>query len=159
MNFDYDEDINIELFNYKKPKGNLAEFKIDLSKIKNSFIINKINYKENENVISLKGIEIKNGNFLKLDQVSVKTVKKGEKNNDFIIRYGKKIKIKGSEFDATNIPKILNQQTEKNSFSNVNKEIEIDIANVTAPLSEKLYGFRLIGQVDRGKFTKISSKK
>ena len=40
----------------------------------------------------------------------------------------------------------------------MNKEIEIDIANVTAPLSEKLYGFRLIGQVDRGKFTKISSK-
>ena len=39
----------------------------------------------------------------------------------------------------------------------MNKEIEIDIANVTAPLSEKLYGFRLIGQ-NRGKFTKISSK-
>ena len=158
LNFDYDEDINIELFNYKKPKGNLAEFKIDLSKIKNSLIINKINYKENENVISFKGIEIKNGNFLKLDQVSVKTTKKGKKNNDFIIRYGKKIKIKGTEFDATNIPKILNRKTEKNNFSKVNKEIEIDIANVTAPLSEKLYAFRLIGQIDRGKFTKISSK-
>ena len=79
LNFDYDEDINIELFNYKKPKGNLAEFKIDLSKIKNSFIINKINYKENENVISLKGIEIKNKFFKTRPSFCKDSKKKGKK--------------------------------------------------------------------------------
>ncbi len=158
LNFDYDEDINIELFNYNKPKGNLAEFSIDLSKIKNSLNINEINYKENKNIITLKGIKIKNRKFLELGQISIKTSRKGKKNNDFNISYGKKILIKGDEFDATNLPKILNQKTETNNFSHVNKEIEIDIANVTAPLSQKLLAFRLLGEVEKGKFTKISSK-
>ena len=96
LNFDYDEDINIELFNYKKLKGNIVEFSIDLNKLNDSFNINKISYKENKNAISLEGIKIKNNKFLKLDKASVKTVKKGKKNNDFIIRYGKKIFIKGN---------------------------------------------------------------
>ena len=158
LNCDYDEEINIELLNYKKTKGDLAELSIDLSKLKNNFNFNEINYKENKNTISLKGIKIKNGKFLKIDKVSIKTSKNGKKNNDFSIFYGKKISIKGSQFDATNLPKILNQETKTNNFSNVSKEIEIDIATVTAPLSEKLLGFRLIGQVDNGKLTKISSK-
>ncbi len=158
LNCDYDEEINIELLNYKKTKGDLAELSIDLSKLKNNFNFNEINYKENKNTISLKGIKIKNGKFLKIDKVSIKTSKNGKKNNDFSIFYGKKIFIKGSQFDATNLPKILNQETKTNNFSNVSKEIEIDIATVTAPLSEKLLGFRLIGQVDNGKLTKISSK-
>ncbi|RPG52832.1 MAG: hypothetical protein CBE48_003315 [Flavobacteriales bacterium TMED288] len=158
LNFDYDEEINIELLNYKKLKGNIAEFSIDLNKLNDSFNINEISYKENKNAISLEGIKIKNKKFLKLDKVSIETYKNGKKNNDFFILYGRKIFIKGNQFDATNLPKILNQETKTTNFSNVNKEIEIDIASVIAPSSEKLLGFRLIGQIDNGKFTKISSK-
>ena len=85
MNFDYDEDINFEIFNYKKPKGNLAEFKNRFEQKKNSFIINKINYKEGENLISIKGIKLKMEIFI-IRPNFVKTVKNGEKNNDFIIQ-------------------------------------------------------------------------
>ena len=158
LDFDYDEEINIELLNYKKTKGEVAEFSIDLSKLKNNFNINQINYRENKNVISLEGIKIKNKKFLKLDKVSIETYKNGKKNNDFDILYGRKIFIRGNQFDATNLPKILNQETKTSNFSNVNKDIEIDITTVTAPVSEKLLDFRLIGQIDNGKFTKISSK-
>ena len=158
LDFDYDEEINIELLNYKKTKGDVAEFSIDLSKLKNNFNINQINYRENKNVISLEGIKIKNKKFLKLDKVSIETYKNGKKNNDFDILYGRKIFIRGNQFDATNLPKILNQETKTSNFSNVNKDIEIDITTVTAPVSEKLLDFRLIGQIDNGKFTKISSK-
>ena len=158
LDFDYDEEINIELLNYKKTKGDVAEFSINLSKLKNNFNINQINYRENKNVISLEGIKIKNKKFLKLDKVSIETYKNGKKNNDFDILYGRKIFIRGNQFDATNLPKILNQETKTSNFSNVNKDIEIDITTVTAPVSEKLLDFRLIGQIDNGKFTKISSK-
>ncbi len=156
LNFDYDEEINIELLNYKKLKGNIAEFSIDLNKLNDSFNINKISYKENKNAISLEGIKIKNNKFLKLDKASIETYKNEKKNNDFFILYGRKIFIKGNQLDATNLPKIFNQETKTTNFSNVNKEIEIDIASVTAPSSEQLLGFRLIGQIDNGKFTKIS---
>ena len=66
--------------------------------------------------------------------------------------------IKGSSFDATNLPKLLNQQGKDNNFKKVNANIEIDFINIRAPLSEKLENFRLIGEIKKGKFTKISSK-
>lgn len=46
----------------------------------------------------------------------------------------------------------------KNEFSHINKDIEIDFNNIAVPLSEKLKNFRLIGKIEKGKFTKISSK-
>ena len=54
--------------------------------------------------------------------------------------------------------KILNSKSKNNLLSNVNKEIEIDISNVLAPLSENLTNFKLIGKIERGNFTKISSR-
>ena len=66
--------------------------------------------------------------------------------------------IKGSRFDATNLPKILNQKGTSNKFKNINTNIEIDFKNIKAPLSEKLENFRLIGEIKKGEFTKISSK-
>ena len=90
--------------------------------------------------------------------MSVKTYKKGKKNNDFSILYGKKISIRGEQFDASNLPKILNHETKKNRFSNISKDIEIDFTNIIAPLSENLKNFKLIGIIEKGKFIKISSK-
>ena len=46
----------------------------------------------------------------------------------------------------------------KNSFSNINKEIEIDIKNIIAPLSEKLKDFKIIGKIEKENLLKISSK-
>jgi len=66
--------------------------------------------------------------------------------------------VQGSQFDATNLPKILSQKTTKNIFDKINAEIEIDFNNIIAPLSENLKNFKLIGSIKRGKFTKISSK-
>ena len=40
----------------------------------------------------------------------------------------------------------------------VNKEIEVDFNNIAVPLSKKLKNFKLIGKIQKGKFTKISSK-
>ena len=40
------------------------------------------------------------------------------------------------KFDASNLPKILNQN-KKIDLSSLNKEIEIDFANMILPLSEQ----------------------
>ena len=66
--------------------------------------------------------------------------------------------IKGNRFDATNLPKLLNQQITSNKFQKINTNIEIDFKNIKVPLSEKLENFRLIGEIKKGKFIKISSK-
>ena len=64
----------------------------------------------------------------------------------------------GSVFDARYLPTILISQSEQNYFKYLNKEVDINIDNVIAPLSEKLKDFKLIGTIKNGRFVKISSK-
>ena len=35
------------------------------------------------------------------------------------------------------------------------KNLEIDLSNISAPLSEKLKNFKLLGKIENGKFTKF----
>ena len=79
-------------------------------------------------------------------------------NNDFLVKNDKKILIKGKKFDAINFFKLFDTQNDQNMFEQINSEIEIDFQNIRIPMSEKLEDFRLIGEIQNGKFTKISSK-
>ena len=76
----------------------------------------------------------------------------------FSVLFEKDILIKGNQFDASNLPKIFNKKKTKNQFSQLSKNIEIDFENITAPLSENLKNFKLIGKIEKGKFVKISAK-
>ena len=51
-----------------------------------------------------------------LKKIKIKTIKNNKINNDFSVNLNKKIFIKGLKFDATNLPKILNQKNEINNF-------------------------------------------
>ena len=66
--------------------------------------------------------------------------------------------IVGTNFDATNFPKIFDKNNDDKTFTYLNDNIEIDLKNIIVPLSEKIINFRLIGKIENGKFTKISSK-
>ena len=158
INAEYDNDVNIEFINYYKPKKKIANVSINLEKKKDFLKLKKLDYKENKNQILLDTLVLKKEKFSSLKKVSAKTFDGNFKNNDFSIFFGKKIIIKGSSFDATNLPKIFGQETKKNKLQNINKEIEIDLSSVIAPLSEKLKNFKLIGSIKNGKFVKISSK-
>ena len=158
LNADYDKSFELDFINYKKPKDSVANFSLNLEKKKDNIKIKKINYIVGKNSIFGEDIKFNKNKFLSLKKISIKTNKKGKKNNDFSVLYGKKISINGTQFDATNLPKILSQKTKKNSLSQISKDIEIDFANINAPLSENLKNFRLIGKIEKGKFIKISSK-
>ena len=56
------------------------------------------------------------------------------------------------------MPKIVSRQSDQNYFKYLNKEVDINIENIIAPLSEKIKDFKLIGTIKNGKFMKISSK-
>ncbi len=151
--FDYKDNFDLDLINYKKPKSEIAKVSIEFEKNKNVFNLKKLGFKEKNNFLNINNLKFKNNNF-----VSFKTLNINTRNNNFSIQWDKKIIIKGSKFDATNLPKILNQQGTKNKFNGINKQIEIEFENIKAPLSEKLENFRLIGEIKKGKFIKISSK-
>ena len=54
--------------------------------------------------------------------------------------------------------KLLDQQSNEKTLSKINGEIEIDLVNILTPVPEELTNFKLIGIIENGKFTKISSK-
>ena len=54
--------------------------------------------------------------------------------------------------------KVLNKKTKSNYFKNISKNIEIDLKSIITPLSKKLSNFKLIGELKKGEFIKISSK-
>ena len=158
LNAEYNKNIEIEAINYKKLKNSIANISINLDKQKDNIRINKLNLIEENNSIFINDIKIDKNKLLSFKKITFKTNKNGKKNNDFSILYGKKVVINGSQFDASNLPKILSRKTPNNVFSNITKDIEIDLTNVLAPLSENLKNFKLIGKIEKGKFIKISSK-
>ena len=52
----------------------------------------------------------------------------------------------------------MNSDSSENIFEKISKEIVIDFKNIKVPMSEKLQNFKLIGEIKKGKFIKISSK-
>lgn len=153
LNFDYKNSIDINIINYKKPPNKIANLSLDLEKKNNSIKVKKFSFKEGNNLINIIGVELKENQFVSFKEIEVKTVE-----NDFSIKNDKKIVIKGSKFDASNLAKIFNKKNAKNKFENFNKELEIDLKSIQAPVSEKLKNFKLLGQIKKGKFVKISSK-
>ena len=158
INLDYDKSLNLDLINYKKTKGKIASFSLNLDKRKDNLIIKKINYSEKNTSIQGSDIKLRDNKLLSFNKVIVRTEVDGVKNNDFSLSFGKKVMIKGRAFDASNLSKFFEQKNDINRLELISKEIEIDFTNIIVPLSEKIKNFKLIGKIKNGKFTKISSK-
>ncbi|MDC0545031.1 hypothetical protein OAO00_00860 [Pelagibacteraceae bacterium] len=158
FNTEYKKPFELEIINYKKPSKLIANLFLNLEKKKNKIKINEMNLTEGNNLISIKDLKLNKEKFFSLKKILVKTYDSGKKNNDFSISYGKKISIQGTHFDGSNLPKFLKQQPKQNRLFSINKEIEMNFDNIAAPLSKKLKNFKLIGKIQKGKFTKISSK-
>ena len=153
LDFDYKNDFNLDLINYQKPKNTLANIFLNIQKKEKNIKINKLNYTEKKNLIVLEDLIFKEKNFVSFKKILVNT-----NNNNFEINKRKKIIVVGDNFDASKVPKFLNNQNNQNYLRKISNLIEIDFKNINAPLSEKLKNFKLIGEIKNGKFVKISSK-
>ena len=157
MNSKYNEGVKLDLINFFKKENETMDLTVDLKKSKEDLIINELELSDKKNQIIVKGLSFIKKKFTSIDKIFVKTNKNNIINNDFSIIFGKKIFIKGNNFDASLLPKVLNNSS-KSDLPNLSKKVEIDFKNIIAPLSENLKNFKLIGEIERGKFSKISSK-
>ena len=153
LDIDYKNNFKLDLINYAKSENSTANISLDLEKKKNNVKINKLSFNEGNNFINIDDLSFKENKFFSFKKLKVKTT-----NNNFYIQNGKKIFIKGSQFDATNLFKIISNNSEENKFNKLTGEIEIDFKNIKVPMSEKLENFKLLGRMHKGKFTKITSK-
>ncbi len=152
-NLDYGGTLELGLINYKKIKNKKANLNLNIEKKKNIIKVKKFDYIEGNNSIKIEDLGFKDNKISSFEKIKVVTL-----NNDFSIQNKKKILIKGSKYDATNLAKFFNNQSGDNQFKNINKEIEIDFRDIQIPLSKKLQNFKLIGEIKKGQFVKISSK-
>ena len=153
LNFDYKDDFELNLINYKKPSNSIANVFLDFEKRKDEIKINQINFKEANYLIKINGIKLKKNDFISFEDAKIVTP-----NNNFIIHNKKKIIVKGEKFDATNLAKFFKEQNNENKYQELNSNIEIEFKNMKLPMSEVIQNFRLIGEIKKGKFVKISSK-
>ncbi len=158
LNMNLNLPLSFDLINYEKDEKKDAELQLNFKKEKNKINFLDITYAENKNLINLEKLQIKNNLITSLNKLEVKTYNSNEINNDFSINFGKQIIIKGKKFDGTNLNKVLNKKTKSNYFKNISKNIEIDLKSIITPLSKKLSNFKLIGELKKGEFIKISSK-
>ena len=154
----YNKAIDFNIINYQKPKGSLAKLNIDFDKNNEQIKFNEIKLTHDNNLISIKNLEIKKNKIETFDNISIKTFNEGKENNNLDIFYREKIIIKGTKFDAKKLSMLFSKKGNQNILSSISKDIEIDITNVIAPLSEKINNFKLIGKIEKGKFIKISAK-
>ena len=159
LNAEYDRNFEFDLINYRKQKESVANISVDFEKQNENYKIKNIDIIESNNSISAEEIKIDKNRLISFKNFKARTIdENGNTNNNFNISFGKKILIKGENFDGINLPKFLNKKQNKNNFSHLNKDIEIDFKNINAPLSEKLKNFKLIGKIEKGKFSKIIAK-
>ena len=88
---DYDKSLNLDLINYKKAKGKVASFSINLDRRKDNLNIKKLNYSEKNTLIQGSDIKLRDNKLLSFNKVIVRTEVDGVKNNDFSLSFGKKL--------------------------------------------------------------------
>ncbi len=151
--FDYINNFEIDLINYKKSKKKIANLSLNLQKTKDILNVNNFSFIEGKNLIEIEGLKFKNKNFLSFKKINVKTP-----NNNFSVQNENKILVTGAKFDATRLMKYFDKKSSENNLQNLSSKIEIDFKNIKVPMSEKLENFKLIGEIEKGKFNKITSK-
>ena len=158
LNFEFARKLSIDFLNYKKESNKIAKIFLDISAEQDVINLKELVYKEKKNLIKIEKLKINKKNIVSLKKVEVKTYKGKELKNDLNLNFGKNIKISGNKYDANNLNKILNQKSKNSIIKKISSGIDIDLKNIDTPLSKKLTNFKLIGNIEKGKFVKISAK-
>ncbi len=157
FNGDFDNEIDIPLINFNS-KNKVSKISTVINLNKDRINVKKFLFKEDKNEININNLIINNKRLIKFDNIQVKTLINGQYNNDFKIKFGKEIKIEGSKYDASNLTKIIDQNDGSNFFKKLSKEITLNIKEISTNDSDLISNFNLIGNIDKGKFSKIVSK-
>ena len=157
LEMDFNNGIKVPLINYNSGE-NLVNITSELIFDKQRLNLKKFSLKDGNSEIKINNLISNNKSLIKFDNISVKTFLRNEKNNDFKIKFGKKIEIRGLKYDASNLTKELGKNSDTIFLKNLNKEISVNISEIDTKVSDVISDFTLIGFIKNGKFNKIISK-
>jgi hypothetical protein len=159
INLELSENISISLLNFKNDNKKKSVIQSEFKFINNELRIKSFKFIEGKNFINVNNLNLdKNYRVSKFKNIKIKTFKKNIINNDFEIIFGKKILIKGEKYDATLLLKQISSNNNSQILKKISKNIEINLKTLVTKSLIPLNDFRLIGEIKKGKFVKISSK-
>jgi hypothetical protein len=159
IDFDMAENILLEIINFKSNIKKRSNIKSEIIFTNNNIIFNYIKLTEDKNLISINELKLNRKKELtSISDIEVRTLNENEENNNFKIFFKKKISIIGKKYDATNLLKLLTNDSNTNLLKNFTKEVEIKLESLITKQKTPLSDFNLIGQIKRGKFEKLSAK-
>ncbi len=154
---DFDSEINLPIINYNS-KNKILNINTDVEIKTNSIRFKKFFLREGKTKLDFNNLYIKDNKLVKLNNLSVKTFKEDKFNNDFKLSFGKSIKVEGSKYDASNFTKLFEKKGGSDFFVNIDKEISLNIREISTNVTDIISNFNLIGFIEKGKFNKIVSK-
>ena len=169
-NFDIDLNLKTKkISNFLKIPGMNYDFENDLvANINSKFLIriNKntsfqnISIKDENNFFKIKNLIVdKNFNLINFEEINIKTFLDDNVNNELKITNKDKILITGKVFDAEMLIKELSKDKKNNEFlKKISGDIEIDLKRILKGTKFPIKNFRLIGNINKGNFEKISAK-
>ena len=160
LDLDFDEKLFLDLINYNS-SDKTQNVKANIVQKGNKLLFKKINYLNNDNFINVYNLEFDDaGKIRQLEKIELNTKLDKKTNNAFTIEIKKNIKIKGKRFDATKLLSIISKNNEKNIFDKLSKNISITLDEINTGFKDQntIQKFNLIGNIENGKFEKLSSK-
>ena len=159
ISFDLSENIILKFINFKSNYKNGSNIESEINFTKNNIIFNYIKFTEGKNLIYLDNIKLNDKNELKsISDIKVHTFDKNKENNNFKISFRKKIIVNGNKYDATHLLTQLSSDSNANPLKNYTKKVEIKLNSLITKSQISLNNFNLIGQINKGKFEKLSAK-
>ena len=157
-------DLDFININYKKVDGKKATLNYQGTYIVDKkLLLDSLDYKESENLISIKKIELnKNFKLKNLSEISVKTKNENILNNQFNIKKkNKDIKIKGNFFDGRPfLDNFFKKKDDKDGFlsKKFNSKIKANIKHIYTANHNDLLDFSMISEIKNGQIHKLSTK-
>ena len=157
IDLDIGEPIKIPIINFST-EDKVYNIVSDINLNENNINIKTFSLSQDKSKIDLNNLQLESGKIVKLSNLKVKTFQKNKMNNDFIITFGKNIKISGNKLDAIKLLKSIDGNSDSKVLSNINKEVYVNIKEIKTDKLNLLNDFSLIGKIQKGKFVYISSK-
>ena len=153
--------VNIPILNYIKNRGQISEvdFNFNFTKNKNINIKNFLFLSDNSK-INIDDLKLnKNLETNDLKRLEIITYKKGDKNNDFLVKKTNKINVSGDIYDAQPLLKSLYKQGDGKIFSKkFSSEIKINFKKILTGTDDNVNDFGIIASVSKGSYDKLSLK-
>ncbi len=149
-----DTELDLELFNFKKKRGDESKLNFKFSKIKNFSKFNNISFTSKNNKINIKYLLF--DKKFNIKDIGKSHINLGQKNNFQILKNKNNFIIKGSVVDLSKYLSKKKKNKSQDLKFNLNSNLKIDFKKIYLP-GDFLENYENFMQIENGKIVKLNS--